>query len=257
MRVILAALALAAAAPAAAGLIPSAGVLPRPPFPAPATDVAPTRSRLMLVSSRYIDPGTLPPEGPAPPAWAPRRYAGDPLQDVIRKGDKIYLLYGPDGSTNRYVGVGHRSARSLFYVLDFKRFLRPPNGGEPEGVLWAHEGVVVSDAALYVSNGHFTYASATRGRTAYITAIDPVARKTIWRSPALVANARTFVVTDDYIVSGYGFTREPDFLYLLDRRTGRVLDRLPVPSAPEVIRLRGDRLEVRTYDRKVVARIVR
>ncbi len=67
----------------------------------------------------------------------------------------------------------------------------------------------------------------------------------------------TFVVSGDLIVSGYGFTAEPDFLYLLDRRTGKVLDRLAVPSAPEVIRLRGERLFVRTYDRDVVARIVR
>ncbi len=86
---------------------------------------------------------------------------------------------------------------------------------------------------------------------------DPERRKTLWRSRALVANSRTFVVTGDLIVSGYGFTAEPDYLYLLDRRNGRVLDRLAVPSAPEIIKLRGDRLDVRTYDRKVVARIVR
>ena len=72
-----------------------------------------------------------------------------------------------------------------------------------------------------------------------------------------MANARTFVVTGDLIVAGYGFTREADFLYLLDRSTGRVVDRLPVPSAPELIKLRGDLLHVRTYDRRVVARIVR
>ena len=110
---------------------------------------------------------------------------------------------------------------------------------------------------VYVSNTHLTYATATNGRNAYITAIDPEQGKTLWRSPALVANARTFVVTGDLIVAGYGFTAEPDFLYLLDRRSGRVLDRLEVPSAPEVIKLRGDRLLVRTYDRQVVARIVR
>jgi hypothetical protein len=47
------------------------------------------------------------------------------------------------------------------------------------------------------------------------------------------------------------------FLYLLDRGTGRVLDRLAVPSAPEIVKLRGGRLHVRTYDRQLVARIVR
>jgi len=110
---------------------------------------------------------------------------------------------------------------------------------------------------LYVSNSHLTYASQTKGRNAYLSAIDLGTKKTLWRSPALVANARTFVVTRDLIVAGYGFTAEPDFLYLLDRRSGKVLHRLPVPSAPEIIKLRDGRLYVRTYDRQVVARIVR
>jgi hypothetical protein len=58
-------------------------------------------------------------------------------------------------------------------------------------------------------------------------------------------------------VAGYGFTAEPDFLYLLDRRTGRVRDRLLVPSAPETIKLQGGLVHVRTYDRQVVAQIRR
>ncbi len=77
----------------------------------------------------------------------------------------------------------------------------------------------------------------------------------LWRSRALVANARTFVLAGNLIVAGYGFTQERDFLYLLDRKTGRVLDRLGVPSAPERIALRDGRLHVRTYDRQVIARI--
>lgn len=139
------------------------------------------------------------------------------------------------------------------YALDFVNFMRSPNGSWLEEITWARQ----IGRVLYVEHTHLTYASATRGRNAYITAIDLDARKILWRSRALVANARTFVVTGDLLVSGYGFTAEDDFLYVLDRRTGKVLDRLPVPSAPEVIKLRRDRLHVRTYDRDIVARIVR
>ena len=137
-------------------------------------------------------------------------------------------------------------------ALDFLRFLRPPDGAWLEEIRWARR----TGSMLYVSHTHLTFARATRGRNAYISAIDRRTNTLVWRSPALVANARTFVVTGNVIVSGYGFTDEPDFLYLLDRRTGQVLDRLAVPSAPERIRLRGDRLLVRTYDRDVVARVV-
>ena len=71
-----------------------------------------------------------------------------------------------------------------------------------------------------------------------------------------MANAARLVVFGDLIVSGYGFTAEPDYLSLLDRQDGRVLDRLNVPSAPEVVRLHGNRLVVRTYDHDVVAQVV-
>lgn len=57
----------------------------------------------------------------------------------------------------------------------------------------------------------------------------------LWPGRALVANSRTFVVAGDLIVACYGFTAEPD----LDRHTGKVLDRLAVPSAPEIVKLRG------------------
>jgi outer membrane protein assembly factor BamB len=150
------------------------------------------------------------------------------------------------------VGANPRN-QGLRYGFDFTAYTQPPNRADFEQLVWARE----VQRVLYVSNSHFTYASQTRGRNAYVSAIDLETRKLLWRSPALVANARTFVVSGDLLVTGYGFTAEPDFLYLLDRRTGKVLDRLAVSSAPEVIRLRGDRLHVRTYDRQVVARIVR
>ena len=78
-----------------------------------------------------------------------------------------------------------------------------------------------------------------------------------WRSPALVANAREFAVIEGFVIAGYGFTREPDALYVLDRRNGRAVGRLAVPSAPEHILLRRGSLWVRTYDRDLKVRISR
>lgn len=200
------------------------------------------------MSSRYRDPAELPPERPAPPSWAPDAYRGALLDGAARQGGKLFLIY-----EGRYVVGATTRTQALRYAFDFTAFTRPPNRGEFEPVTWARE---VGDV-LYVSTSHLTYATATRGRNAYVSAVDIATKRTLWRSPALVANARTFVVTGDLIVVGYGFTAEPDFLYLLDRRTGKVLHRLAVASAPEIIRLRGNTLHVRTYDRQVVARIVR
>ena len=229
---------------AAVAQAPELVVLPKPGFPAPARDVQPTGPRLELVSSRYVDPAKPLPAPRPPPAFVPKRYRGAEGQFAIMARPRWFVVYG-----GRYL-VSYSGPSD---AIDFVNYLRPPNGAWLEEIRWARE----IDGVLYVEHAHLTYASATRGRNAYISAIDLRTKKLLWRSPALVANARTFAVTGDLIVAGYGFTAEPDFLYLLDRRTGRVLDRLAVPSAPEVIKLRGDRIEARTYDRQVVARIVR
>jgi hypothetical protein len=222
-------------------------VLASPGFPSPATGVTPSGPRLELLSSSYRSPiaPTQPP--PARPSFAPKSFRGAELDRVIRQGLKVFAVYG-----GRYLLAGNSREKDLPFAFDLVSFGRPPGGGWYEDVTFARE----AGGLIYVSNTHLTYASATKGRNAYLTAIDPERGKTLWRSRALVANSRTFVIDRNLIVAGYGFTAEPDYLYLLDRRNGRVLDRLEVPSAPEIIKLRGERLDVRTYDRKVVARIV-
>ena len=248
MRVILAVLVLVAAPAAVAGSIPAPTMLPSPGFPAPAPQVSSGTAQLVLVSSRYRDPGTLPPDRPAPPAWAPNSYLGEQLESAIRQRGAVFLVYG-----GRFLVGANPRNEGLRYGFDFTAYTQPPNRADFERLTWARE----VQRVLYVSNSHFTYASQTSGRNAYLSAIDLETKKQLWRSPALVANAHTFVVTGDLIVAGYGFTAEPDFLYLLDRRTGKVLDRLAVPSAPEVIKLRGDLLHVRTYDRQLVVKLRR
>ena len=50
--------------------------------------------------------------------------------------------------------------------------------------------------------------------------LDPETGRVLWQSPSLVANADGFAVVGDVIVTGYGFTAEPDYLYALDRQNG-------------------------------------
>lgn len=252
MRTIAAALGcLVVATAATASSAPEVTVLPRPVFPAPVADLS-SPGALTLVSSRYHSPADLTKPRPAPPAWAPDRFRGYDLQFAIRQPPRtVFLVYGRDGSSGRVLVAASAHAKRLRYAFDLVNFAQPPNGGWFEQVMWARE----RDGVLYVETAHLTFASATRGRNAYVSAIDLKTRKTLWRSPALVANAFTFVLAGGAIVAGYGFTQEPDYLYLLDRNNGRVLDRLPLPTAPEIIKLRGDRLHVRTYDHDVVARI--
>jgi hypothetical protein len=73
----------------------------------------------------------------------------------------------------------------------------------------------------------------------------------------LVSNAYNFEVYGNYLITGYGFTAEPDFLFLLRRDTGEAVARIPVKTGPEYILRKDNRLYVRTYDTDYVIRIDR
>ena len=227
--------------------------LPRPPFPGPVKS-APYAKRLAIVSSKTVPPsggqvGTCFFHGPRPP----QTFRGTTVQRTLCGTG--FIVYGPDAASAQYLLAFKRTG--FRYGFDFKNYVWPPRirPGEREfvyeEVVWARE----ADSVLYVENAHSTYARSSYGQNAYITAVDLKTKKRLWRSGALVANARTFVVTPDYLVTGYGFTNEPDWLYLLDRKTGRVVERLKLPTGPERITKSGDRIVVRTYDHVVVVKL--
>ncbi len=253
--VLVLAILLAAGAAGASDLRPT--VLPRPAFGPPVTGVTPSGPlRLALVSSRAREPGQGP-AWPAAPAWAAESFQGARLLTAIRQTGKVFLVYGVDFASARYLVAANPRTQRLRYAFDFVNYAYAPEiaPGDREFVyqqlVWARE----ADGVLYVETAHSTYARSSGARNAYVTAIDLRTSRVIWRSPALVANARTFVLAGDVLVTGYGFTAEPDYLYLLDRRPGSVLDRLAVPTGPERISRRGDRLLVSTYDHEVVAEL--
>jgi GNAT superfamily N-acetyltransferase len=216
-----------------AGTVGAAGepvtVLPKPHFNAPAG--APTHERVTfrVVSSTPFDPGRLTPS---------------PKPHGLR-------IEGPDAATTHLVIARGR------YAFDFGKYAWPPHiaPGEREfvyeQVVWAKE----AGGVLYVETAHSTYARSSSGLNAYLNAIDVKRKTLLWRSPALVANARNFVVLDGVIVSGYGFTAEPDYLYAVDRAHGRVVGRILLPTAADRIARHGNTLTVDTYDHRLTIRV--
>jgi hypothetical protein len=233
--------ALLAAGLAAASLVVT--TLPRPPFAGPVTS-APEAKRLVVVSSKQVSPGSQP-ERRCLLSHIPDSIRGLPLQRTLCQG---FALYGKDGASARIL------LSTKGYGFDFKHYVWPPRirPGEREFVYEEVEWAVERGGVLYVENTHLTYARSSYGQNAYVTAIDVKTGKRLWRSKALVANARTFVLTPNYLVTGYGFTAEDDWLYLLDRKSGKVVERLPLPSGPERITQRGRQIVVRTYDHVLV-----
>lgn len=105
----------------------------------------------------------------------------------------------------------------------------------------------IKDGIMYVSMGHLTYAESSP-HNAYMLAVNLPEKKLLWKSQPLVSNARNFVILEDVILCGYGFTAEPDYIYQLDLASGKVIDRMPLQSMADYLILKDSVLYVRTYN---------
>ena len=190
----------------------------------------------------YVAPvarGALP--AGAPPD-IPSSYAMEDLRAIIPDEDRLLLVYG-----GRYLAILHDRVPERIFDMD--AFRHPPSP-DPQWKEFAVEDVThaaVRDGVAYVCNGGGSYARDVRGKKGFLSAIEVASGKLLWRSDPLVCNA-SFVLVGDYLVSGYGFTAEPDYLYVLRRGDGKTMSRTRVDSGPDEIRREGSRLLVETYD---------
>jgi len=176
-------------------------------------------------------PGTVPPT-------APPTYGTHLLVQAIGHPDHTILIYGPSYSAGRFVLVlDARDNRVAFLDFDAYRVAPAPASAEQHAI-WAE----VRDGVLYIS-----HSSADR-LGAYITALDIGTGAVRWRSDPLVAGAANFVIHHGHILTGHGLPREPAHVFVLDRRTGLVVDKHRLASAPEYLFVQGDKLLVRSRD---------
>lgn len=101
------------------------------------------------------------------------------------------------------------------------------------------------DGRLYFNESCQSYSREAGGRCSSLVRLDPVRRRVEWRARPLVSNG-IFIPVDGRIVAGYGFTAEPDYVYLLDRATGRILSTTRLDTAADYFEMKGGRLYVTT-----------
>jgi hypothetical protein len=185
-----------------------------------------------------VDDGRLPPGGPA--SIVPH-YGLESLRAIIPSGERTLLIYG-----GRYLISLRGSAVEHGFDLDA---LRDPPKANPQWREFAGQDVtyaqIVGDT-LYVCNGGGSYAREVFGKKGFVTAIELATGALRWRSDPLRCNA-TFAVAGEYLVTGYGFTDEPDYLFLLRMRDGMTVAREKLDSGPDHITLDGDRVRVEAY----------
>ncbi|MBM4376651.1 MAG: hypothetical protein FJ095_16330 [Deltaproteobacteria bacterium] len=142
----------------------------------------------------------------------------------------------------------YRKDGTLTSEIDFNGLMH-----QPEHLRVDH--ITLADGVLYYPQSCQSYAREAKRRCSDIVALDVKSTPTrvLWRSAFLMSNAE-IVRVGEYLVTGYGFTAETDYLHALDARTGKLMARVVLPSAPEELRVNGAVLEVFVYGSDVPVR---
>lgn len=126
--------------------------------------------------------------------------------------------------------------------------LDPGDGEVPNHPL---TGALVVDDTLYFSTAHNTAHNLDPSPDSWVFARSFDGRQA-WRSPALVSRQAP-VHAGPLLWTGFGSTGADDYAYLLDRRDGRPVGRLPLRKAPTALAADRERAYVSTYDGRVYA----
>lgn len=244
-------------------------LLPKPPFAYTFVSAAPVQSsgrkltlqRVQAIGNAITDVQewfkqnsiALPSIKNRLPGDVPRSVGKAVLAEALTQPDgHLLLLYKVSGSTRIVAVVDPKE--QLAGLFDFTEYGVAPVvlPGDESYVLQEVTWAAAASGVLYVGHHHRTYAKSSGGLNGYISAIDMAAGKLLWRSAPLVANSVNFVLVDGHIITGYGFTAEPDYIYVLDQATGRVESKLPIASQADYFVLRAGKLYVRSYDTNYV-----
>ena len=175
-------------------------------------------------------------------------FAFDGERRLIRAVDLFLWLYPESHIARKPIKVGELKLTTSEGTMTSDLTMK--DHGPRHALKWAQ----ARDGVLYVSTSYNGFAKEVKGQTAFLIALDLGTGEVLFRSSPLTANSENFVLIDGAIVTGYGFSAEPDFVFALDATTGKTLQKLPVSSSPEYFVWREDQGELllRTYDHDVV-----
>ncbi|NUP07413.1 MAG: hypothetical protein HOW73_15290 [Polyangiaceae bacterium] len=162
------------------------------------------------------------------PEHLPRTFQGVAIQQIHDHGDHQIGVFGAA------LVVGSPDSALVAFTL-----MNGPTGSAPPDF-----AQVVGSTLLVATR---TYQSGSQPYTTLL-AFDVNTGALKWASDRDVSNARTFAVTRDHVVVGFGGSAMPDNLFLIDLANGKTLQKLPIKSGPDLLLLKDDRLLVRSYD---------
>lgn len=199
------------------------------------------RNKLNPVEERFRR--GIPPETPA---WIPRTRDGLDLflADSVEGGWlALYrgsLVIRPGARNSPYRAALFEPGGEVAWDLDLGAHLSRPDHLEVQDLRYA-------DGALYFNEACQSYSREAGGRCSSLVRLDPRTGRVAWRTRPRVSN-NVFILYGPWVVAGYGFTAEPDSVFLVDRGNGRIVARAPLDTAASYLEADGPRLTVLTRD---------
>lgn len=188
--------------------------------------------------------------GPQVPGFVPLMEDTMELFLLDRVGDEFMAFYrDPYGASSCDLSGNTNCSYyvALYDVEGQPRWTFDPNEHLSRGTRLEVQDVRYADGTLYFNEACQSYSREAKGKCSALLAYDPEAGALRWRTRHLVSNGE-FLVHGDYIVAGYGFTAEPDFIYVVRRKDGKIMHKVSVPKAAERFVVSDDGLlEVTIY----------
>ena len=162
-----------------------------------------------------------------------------------RTGGYLVTTYGMNWGSTLKVVVTDEEQKTLYAAYDFENYKFSPKTtlmGNDQSV----NDFVIEGNILYVAHGTNGYSDGVGYQTGYITAFDMETNEIVWTTQPLTCNSH-FAIVDNSIICGYGFTSEPDNLFVLDKYSGQRVQKIPMKKMVNEVVRKGDMLYVRTY----------
>lgn len=178
--------------------------------------------------------------------------------------DDNYIYYPVKYSDNNYyyyyseLRIYSKTEKKIVYAYNLEDLCNGPDliFGKTSDTRQYLNYAKIIDNILYMAIGFGGY-SAEEPKSKYLVAVDLNTNEILFKTEPLTINSKNFLIIEDTIICGHGFTEETDWIYLLDRYTGERIDSIPVDSMVEQFGEKDGVLYVITYNMLYEFKIVK
>ena len=162
--------------------------------------------------------------------------------DIMNKTQKGWLVL--NRREDRVIHLNEK--KQLFWNIRLRDIVR-----EKQYIV---DDIRYESPILYFNAACPSYAKEQKNKCSTLYAYDTKNKRLLWHSRYLTSR-NIFILTDKLVITGYGFTAEPDYLYILRKTDGKVLKKIKLDTAPEYLEMRENQLHVITYNNHYVFKL--